>query len=268
MFVFRYRKVCCPLKRQITSGFAKGLCYLCLLIALCLSWPAPILYGREEIPTSNPNITGIKCGLEETFKDAGYMTYFNFVLILIYTVAFLVLVVLYTAMWKVIRSHLSLRYQASVIDFQKVNTPDQSSSLTISFSEVSATGGVPQPAIVNGERINAPNVSAAIQNHQKQKKGKSHRATLVFLVITVIYFLSYVPHLTLQILTFSIPDFVSSLSFWGKVFYHTFLWCFFFNNVINAIVYFVCDSQFRSALKSLYRPTCVRRETNLQNSYH
>jgi hypothetical protein len=55
----RGRKILAPLKSQITSTQAKVMCLLSLIVALTLSWPAPILFGINSEPTGIPgtNVT-------------------------------------------------------------------------------------------------------------------------------------------------------------------------------------------------------------------
>lgn len=179
------------------------------------------------------------------------MMYFNFVLITVYLVASVVLAVFYITMWKVIKSHLALRAKKNAIKYEVTS----SSQSTRSSSFTLSSGGTGVTRKTKGEK---QIVSALCQGGESKKSSerrkaiKSNRTTMMFSLITVIYFLSYIPHLVLQILAFGVNNFISELSFTGKTLYYTFLWSFFVNNIANPIVYFGFDGDFRMQVRLLY----------------
>ncbi|KAJ8322039.1 hypothetical protein KUTeg_000510 [Tegillarca granosa] len=75
-------------------------------------------------------------------------------------------------------------------------------------------------------------------NRERQAK----RITLMLFIITLVFVLSFIPHLTLKILAFVRKDFLTSLSYTQLFLYHTFVWSFFINNMANPIIYGFCDS--------------------------
>ena len=250
--------MCHPLNKQITNGLAKGLCLICFVAAVVLSSPAPVLYGGEIVPTSNPNITGVRCGEENRFHNKPYMTFLNTGYISICLIVFIVLVVLYSAMWRVIRTHIALRKGTSVVT-NILAQGDDSGAASTSTDSTHSTPTRKQKHISPTEKRQDTSyrkrLGAAVINQRTRDKHKARttRTNVMFLYITVIFFFSYMPHFTLKILAFAISDFTSALPVTSKVLYHIVVWSFFINNVANPLVYFIFDLNFRVTVKSFYR---------------
>lgn len=220
-------------------------------MAFMLSSPAPILYGRETLPTSNPNVTGVRCGEENRYHSKPYMAYFNTGYIAICLVAFFVMVVLYSVMWRVIRTHLALRKQTCVTEFQNKSTPPTGEGNNVfSISRESVFTRSTHRKSQYGKKDDKKERGSVRRSYER--KTRKAKTSLMFLFITAIFFLSYIPHFILKIAALVIKDFHASLSFSAEVVYHLFVWCFFINNVANPIVYLIFDMNFRSNVKALY----------------
>ena len=266
---------------------AKLLCLVCLGISLILSWPAPVLYGHSSVNTTNPNITGIRCFTEDQFKETKYQAYFNTVLILVVFGVFGLLVVLYSLIGRTIKKHVSFKSSpaaemSSDVKSKSTDTTDESLEGKSSefreekkskFREENGKTGFDQKN-ANMEiepAASSTNVSATVSNKNKHLKGqpKQHdsakfnrvkRTTFMLFLITAFFFISYCPHLILKIITFVKKDFVLNMSFTGKVFYNTFVWCFFINNMVNCFIYGFCDIRFRTEVKNVYNIILRRRK--------
>lgn len=214
---------------------------MCLGLSLVISWPAPVLYGHSSVNTTNPNITGVRCYTQDVFKDTKYQTFFNAVLILVVFGVLGVLVVMYSLIGKAISKHVTLKSS-----IPEPTSPESKSKETETLDTISEENKSSDENKMNIIKI------------KKQKEGKTSsfdrakRTTLMFFLITVFFFLSYVPHLILKIFAFVIPNFVMNMSFAGKVLYNTFVWCFFINNMANCFIYGFCDLRFRKEVKKMY----------------
>lgn len=241
--------MCFPLRGQISRTSAKILCCGCLLLAVVFSWPAPVLYGKEIVISTDYNISGARCGQEIKFSDTRFMMYFNFVCISVVLASFVFLVCIYSAVWKVIKNHLALRNLRGSDGLR--NHIIWNSSATLNSQNISTSNtSVSQQELLN-----------SLQNDNKSSR-KSSRTSFMFLVITAIFFLSYIPHFVLKIISLTVKDFLINLSYPGKLVYHTFVWCFFLNNIANPIVYLAFDNHFRKTLKSIYSKPFRRRIFN------
>ncbi|KAL4237698.1 hypothetical protein ACF0H5_002413 [Mactra antiquata] len=280
----RYRKICVPFGKQITQKVASLLCGLMLFVAMLLSWPAPILFGIRRVETGT-NLTGTRCWTEDKPNYDDLQAYFNVVLILCVFIVFVVLVVLYTLIGRVISKQNSFKRRENGFK-SPIPAPSQTTRAS-STSELSNVGDeLPgnntrcvnfiyqgkmedeiRPKDLTTCDSNVNKSSAATREpptHHEENNGykddqslkgynRAKRTALIFFLITVIFFLSYFPHLTLIIIDFVSEDFVQNLSFHGKVFYNTFLWSFFINNVANCFVYSFFDKKFRQEVKNVYR---------------
>lgn len=275
---FRYRKICVPFGKQITERVAKLLCCLVLFVALLLSWPAPVLYGIAHIKTE-ANLTGTRCWSEDKPNYDKYQGYFNAMLILVVLITFITLVVLYVLIGRVISKHNTFKQKQT--DSYPVVTTTSSSHATSEFSsdlsdnklsdldskrpetsntcstDCDSTGKANVKKYEAHEPTKQTKLGAKSNNHNNTNQSKNFdrakRTTLMFLLITVVFFLSYIPHLSLKIVVFMNKSFLPNASFTGKVVYHTVVWCFFVNNVANCFVYGFFDVRFRQEVRNMYR---------------
>ncbi|VDI49588.1 Hypothetical predicted protein [Mytilus galloprovincialis] len=273
----RYRKICVPLGKQFSKRIAKALILVCLGTSMVLSWPAPVLYGHSSINTTNSNITGVRCFTEDQFKNTQLQVYFNAVLILLVFVVFGILLVLYSLIGMVISKHTTFKGSvpgATSSDSSKhkitVST-DVSSEDKLVFKGENVTKNIHGVNLKENELIDLPNASLSVtgtnntpgildtKKLEKSKFDRAKRTAFMFFLITAFFFISYFPHLTLQILAFVKTGFVSNMSFSEKVLYNTFRWCFFINNMSNCFVYGFCDTRFRTEVKKIYNTLFCRK---------
>ena len=257
---------------------AKSLCMVCLSISLVLSWPAAVLYGHSSVNTTNLNITGVRCFTEDKFKQTNYQAYFNIVLILVVLGLFGLLVVLYSLIGRTIKKHVSFKSSSAArmsdVKSKNVDTTDESRKEKISeLREEKKTKIREKNGKTGFDQINAniktesaassTEFTATVSNEIKYLKAqpkqddsakfnRAKRTTFILFLITAFFFISYCPHLILRIITFAKKDFVLNMSFTGKVFYNTFVWCFFINNMVNCFIYGFCDTRFRTEVKNMY----------------
>lgn len=57
----RYRKTCCPLKKQLNHKNAKYSAFAIVATVLLASWSVPFLYENNQLHLSSSNATGYKC---------------------------------------------------------------------------------------------------------------------------------------------------------------------------------------------------------------
>lgn len=268
---FRYRKICVPLKKQITNRVAKYVCCLVMIVSLMLTWPAPVLYGIADVSTGT-NLTGSRCWTEDKPNYDIYQAYFNIILITVVFVVFIVLVVLYFFIGRVI-----VRHSRSCIHSNATGNRSSSKSgldsLTASSTELSNKATSSMTESDKKETFkNSPTTTGTQENNSKVSRAtkaennwinfnRAKRTSVMFFVITAVFFLSYIPHLTLQIITFIDDNFVSKMSFTGSVFHNIFLWTFFINNASNCFIYGFFDRRFRSGIKELYQRVNCRRQS-------
>lgn len=96
----RYRKVCKPLKRQLTSTNTKVCCITATILGLLTSWPCLILYGINIDDTEIPGVKQIRCWTGDDYK---YSVYPKVYYIVLYIFNFLVLPILFIVYVHILR---------------------------------------------------------------------------------------------------------------------------------------------------------------------
>ena len=86
-----------------------------------------------------------------------------------------------------------------------------------------------------------------------KRQKRTVRITGMLFMITLIYIISYLPHLVLLILEFMDPDSFENLSPWTFTGYNFLLRSYFINNMANPIVYGFLDPKFRFEVVFLFK---------------
>ena len=265
----RYRKVCQPLGWQLSHGNAKAACGVVALLSAGLSWPTLILFGHSTLETRYTNVTGVRCATDDKYINSRYQTIFNSALIFIVMGAFVVHIVLYSLISRVIRNHnlrkleikpikslkqdSTMERTVSVTNISVVSEPDSSPQLTTKTGDKQATS-IKRAGSSNGAQVTKESRKSSMHVKKHDKKFReTRRMTIIFFAVIAIFFISYIPHLSLRIIQYSNSDFLKNLSEPALLLYNTFIWCFFINNVANPIVYMFLDIKFRAEVMSFYR---------------
>ncbi|XP_052249837.1 uncharacterized protein LOC127857481 [Dreissena polymorpha] len=118
----------------------------------------------------------------------------------------------------------------------------------------------PSPGLVGHNLDKKSNKRICIGNRLEtsrssvSNKGPSIRTkqvTFMLFIITVVYVLSYIPHLVLMVTISIKSDFLKEMTPAGVVVYNLFLRSFVINNMANPIIYAFCDRKFRKECASV-----------------
>lgn len=90
-------------------------------------------------------------------------------------------------------------------------------------------------------------------NIEDGKSVHTQEITKMLFIVTVIFILSFLPHLILMIMNSVRPRITKELSPSGVIVYNMFLRTFVINNMANPIVYFICLRSFRSRCFDKFR---------------
>ncbi|XP_060072051.1 blue-sensitive opsin P467-like [Ylistrum balloti] len=281
--VERYIKLCRPFGRQMTIYIKKILIVVTCVVGLILSAPALDVYKVEQVPMKIEG--GIKL---QTWKCidkmdekhvTGHMIY-KIVLFMVTVVRFGVLFFCYGNIIKKLYNHSKHRQRlgsflsctntsiTSTEDTENhvgLNQLNQQSMSADDANEKNETAinGKPNQKVGTEPR----KVSGAAQKVSKRKQSvvsmtgslgrrgsmvdrQGIRLTLIFILVTLIYVITYGPKVWLMLEQTVNRDFWSSIPPSRLVFYrflHTF---YIFNNIVNPIVYGIMDKRFRSDCQS------------------
>ena len=264
----RYRKICHPMKWQLSNQTAKTICAVILIFSLGLALPAFFISGHRTIQTRHPNITGVQCSIDDEYLDTHYPTIYNIVLMVLAGIVMVIYIVLYAMISRVILNRgkgnsaqplsnmgkkSAQRGNVSSVLLSVIDIPtERKVQLNPGTQSESATG---MTTSVTSHCSAEGFESLRIRRHA-YKFRETRRLTVIFFIIVAIYFCSYIPNLTIKLLTFAPYDTFQHLEKNRAILYNTFTWFFYVNNIANAVVYFFLDVKFRKEIKSLYCKHC------------
>ncbi|KAJ8311132.1 hypothetical protein KUTeg_011318 [Tegillarca granosa] len=100
----RHRKVCHPFQTQISHSMAIIMCVFALLLSLCFSWPVILIEG-QKVKSFSGNITGYDCGTADSMRGTEYPFIYTIFMFVIFSITFVVIIVLYTLLIQRIKMH-------------------------------------------------------------------------------------------------------------------------------------------------------------------
>ena len=103
--VDRYRRVCHPLRRQMTVRDARLGAGLSVLLSLVLAWPLFVITGLRTTATSRAGLMGKDCSFSDEFNDTAYPLALMATLGGGFVVMAVVLAALYSRIWRQARAH-------------------------------------------------------------------------------------------------------------------------------------------------------------------
>ena len=243
--------------------------------AVLISWPAPILYGHSSVNTTNPNITGTRCFTDDRYKDTKYQAYFNYVLILMFLVMSTILAILYSAISRHDKFIKTFKVSTRnpyitghrITDSKKM-AEDHRDEIVLKCVILQHDKNGNDKTLVFTDSSSA---SSSSDQHKHTKSRQKHhhehahfhlikRTTFTMFLITVCFVVSYFPHLSLKIMVFKKPNFISDMNFSEKYLYNTFVWCFFINNIANSFIYGFFDKHVSAEVRNMYSNILCRNK--------
>ncbi|OWF45179.1 cholecystokinin receptor type A-like [Mizuhopecten yessoensis] len=266
--VERYRKACVPMGRQLTAKEAKYSCFITVIVSFVLSIPALIFYGPTSKPVDNfPELIGSDCTVSKLYKKTYFKMYSSFLLLLCTTV-FVVCVVTYTFIGRVLYRQMKFR-RAS-----QTSSPKQrlNSLSSCRGGTISSDGGVTTTLKRDDNSVHVHEDESSYGQHNRKslarsvstvsafkmsaKKMKifdrSKQITLMFLVATAISYAGYLPHLVLVIIQGVSPASYDSIAASIGALSSILIRGYFLSNVTNPLVYCFLDDRFRRECRKMY----------------
>ncbi|XP_053377862.1 D(2) dopamine receptor-like [Mercenaria mercenaria] len=191
----RYRKVCTPLRWQVSDRTARYACIASAAVGIATAWTTPVIYGIEKWRHSVHNVTISRCEITDNFKDTSFMHFINIMLTIFFSVSFLGISSFYGSIAWRLKKQMNWKYekQAGVeirgkkLEMTPVsNKPfaEQSeeaqgleSDTTLSIGlldSISANKGrVVEPAILEMEQSEHHNNETVVEQSEETEEPKS-----------------------------------------------------------------------------------------------
>jgi hypothetical protein len=248
--VDRFKKICRVSGSQMGIRTAKLVSTGIIGISILWNLPAFVIYGSIQIPVQNSlgiALMGSDC---EYTKDAGLKKYvwaFNGANILLFIVSSVVLIVLYSIIGYTLLKHKKklMMYKQSKIN--TISSNENGNSMTDWALKVTAN------AVGNETGIAKPRTSfPAIRKQdstlfQKQSvSGDAAKITLVMVIVTIVFIVSFLPYLSLSVLRVVRPKHdMESLNDAEKVWFKIGSRSFLLNSSLNPWIYGIFNTSFR-----------------------
>jgi hypothetical protein len=220
--VDRYKKICTPLKLQMTFTQSKIICVLSFVVGVIFNSPVMFLIGRLSYEIKELNITATRCSIPNELQASilpllFYGAYFTIVLLCI--------VVMGVIQYKIIQSlikHAKFRREMRNIT-SGTNAPRHE-----------PTGSLPLP--------------------RRDINSRNREIAIALIVITLLMLISFASITALQtynaFMGFFVP--VTSLSVSEDMVNEFVLDLVAVNGVLNPVVYFLLDLKFRKEVKAIF----------------
>ena len=281
----RFRKVVQPLRKQISPGLAiKLLLVVGFVLPTIISIPGTIMCGIEK--SNKTNIYGTNteiylCATEEQYKFSVWRVVYKYTFIILLVGISFVYVILYTfvmrevakqikAMRAVAKNSTSFDvcFSSDMYDPNSVQASEDCSRIfsktsltesenlvkpTVTFDEP-VSNGTDATRKVNGQNDpRKPSLRSAKSSISTRSKRPLIRRqhfpykTIIWFILTVIFILTYITHLILalrvgKVVVMSPAEF-SLYSFFFRIY--------FFNHVVNPLVYAIFVKRFRESCRTL-----------------
>ncbi|KAL3853628.1 hypothetical protein ACJMK2_017159 [Sinanodonta woodiana] len=225
----RYIKICKP-TMNMNVRTAKIMCITAGLSGSFMSVPASMLFGISRTPIGINDTKGHTCDFEETYKDSAFRQIYYLALGLIFLITFVSMSGMYIQIWVVIKRR---RGKKTVLRAQSMTVPMTNLNDRLSAAPPEESSIVPKE-----NEADNPKCKKNIFNFAgSSKKGKISRSAVILFTVTVVFALSYLPSLIVNICYAALEDESRTQRHFEDMVGKFFMDFYFVNNAINPVIY-------------------------------
>ncbi|XP_061173466.1 cholecystokinin receptor-like [Saccostrea echinata] len=257
--VDRYRRVCKPLKTQLTVFMAKVVCGIAVFLSILFSWPILFLLGTRHVQLPY-NITGYDCSTDDAYRKTIYPVAHNGILFLIFVFAIVFLIVIYILIGRKIFKHIRFRNtfkssKSSSISSRKTSsTKDHSNGqeavILVNVNNKISPREEPKPSKENGRN------STRKRNETTPEDNSKRKITRIAFAICLAFILSYLPHLVITVWTAIKGGFIAKPGPITSAVLPIVTRSIFINNIVNPFIYGFLDRRFR---RIVFNSVCKKK---------
>lgn len=249
----RYRRVCRPLKPQMSMFMARVLCGVAALLAILFSWPILFLLGTRHVSLPN-NVTGYDCSTSDKYKKTFYPLVHAAILFLTFVVSIVSLIVIYSLIGRKIFKHVQFRNtfrttKSSSISSGKTSStklPSEGKETVVLVNVNKVTSSTDARKQSNGTESKKP---VAKQNEKSDEQSKN-KITKIAFAICLAFILSYLPHLIITVWTAVKGGFIAPPGPIVSAVLPIVTRSIFLNNIVNPFIYGFLDRRFKKIVLS------------------
>lgn len=279
--VDRFRRVCRPLRPNMTVRHSVMICIVAVVISVIIAAPALLLYGTRTFhrpgPTNDTIIVLKACYINDASWQTTYPIVYNLFLFISVIIIILALTVMYALVGRVVCrrekfSEETVVFRTSFHQNQDINDDvnrrnGRSLSMTVrlwrSISEHSPKlcrregRSTPEhviktnnlPDILEPNAIRARTVSESSVRRHGGKRVRAGRTTMILFLVTLLYILTFVPYLTIVTMRYIKPNMVAHMTSVELSVFNLMLRSYVTNSAFNPLIYCFLNREFRLKVK-------------------
>ncbi|CAC5397806.1 CCKAR [Mytilus coruscus] len=261
--VQRYMKICFPFKQSMSILMKRSSLVFTNVISLLYAIPLPFVYGSVHYRSVKYGISGTRCGrLKEGHP---FMSNLHAIVacVLVFVVV-ITLTILYGRIGYTVFHNLEMKKRFTR-DEKNIETNSEGVSTEVRDDDITTTTDKTSnlsPDKYDGQRPMETNEkTTASKRRRKHNRRVSHKLTIMFLVITVVFLFCFLPKVTILLLEGMYANFWEQLSILQRPVVMFLYNMFIINNIVNPIIYAFMDIKFRNEaailLKRMFRKPCI-----------
>lgn len=261
--VQRYMKICVPFKQSMSILMKRMALVLTNVVSLLYAMPLPFVYGSVPYRSVRYGISGMRCG--RLREGHAFMSNLHAIVacVLVFVIV-ITLTILYGRIGYTVFRNLEMKKRFTR-DEKNIETNSEGVSTEVRDDGMSTTtdktSNLSQDKYDGQRPMETNEKPTASKKRRKHNRRVSHKLTIMFLVITLVFLLCFVPKVIILLLEGMYEDFWEQLSILQRpvvmLLYHMFV----INNIVNPIIYAFMDVKFRNEaailLNCMFRKPCI-----------
>ncbi|XP_071092596.1 orexin receptor type 2-like [Haliotis cracherodii] len=248
--VYRYRKVCRALRKQASKRAAKVAILMCCLVSAIVSAPSLPLYGARTIIIPGGYVNGSECGNADDVIDSLFPVFYNVFQFFLFFSGVVIIIVLYLLIWRQIGQQKD--YVTQLTRTPQIQGTREETAQSTSFTGTSQEDGCAAGA-ENRQISRAGECGAQGNLVMSQRGARSQKTTKMMFLISLVFILSFLPHLGIMAATAINKSLYDNLQGAQVAAYNICQRSFFINSASNPIIYSFCSVNFRRAVRNMIK---------------
>lgn len=293
----RYRLICLPHKATLYRNSARKYVIGACALSLLFTWPTVLVYGTKTINTDIANVTGKECSTNDRFKTTKIPLAYNTVLSVVFIAAFTTMSVSYALVVRQVCRQGQFRktlrqlrnrnvrsatseLEPSDLDADKdLSNAANAENIERQDSRYLRIDRLPKgenpsdnpseqslptsPTTMSAPQRPLSRVPSLFRRLRKQRSvefqtnARTQKTTFMLCLISIVFVLSYLPHLVVKLARAINKNFLDDASTSSLIIYNLCARSYVINNFANIFVYSFCSLRFRNECKELFKRLCL-----------